>query len=110
MDLSPDSVNTFHFLTLLIFILAILHTFYSNHFVTWANHIEAVYVQEHKNEKGKKRISFFAEILRFLGEIEIVFALWAIPLVIVILSFYNWQTVLNYLDTRLYEEPFFVAI
>ncbi|HSX12076.1 MAG TPA: putative Na+/H+ antiporter [Rhabdochlamydiaceae bacterium] len=108
--LGDGSVNTFHILTLVIFILAILHTFLANHFVTWANHVEAIYVQKHKKEKPSKRISFIAEMLRFLGEIEIVFALWVIPLVIVIFSFYDWKTAINYLDTRLYEEPFFIVI
>ncbi|HSX04588.1 MAG TPA: putative Na+/H+ antiporter [Rhabdochlamydiaceae bacterium] len=108
--LATETPSTFRILTLIIFILAILHTLFANHFVTLANHVEALYARKHKKEKPSKRISFMAEILRFLGEIEIVFAFWAIPLMIVILSFYDWKTALNYLNSRIYEEPFFIVI
>lgn len=105
-----ESTYTFHILTLIIFVLAILHTLLANHFVTLANHVEAKYALKKKKEKPRRRISFLAEILRFLGEIEIVFALWTIPLIFVIYFFYDWKTVLSYLDSRLYEEPFFIVI
>lgn len=102
--------DTFNILTLCIFILAIAHTLLANHFVTLANHVEAVYARKNRSKKPSKRISVFAEFLRFLGEIEIVFALWLIPLIFVILIFYDWNHVLSFVDAEIYGEPFFIVI
>ena len=90
-----ESIHTFHILTLVIFVLAIIHTLLANHFVTLANHVEAKYALKKRKKIRGRRVSFLAEIFRFLGEIEIVFALWAIPLAFVIYFFYDWRTVLS---------------
>lgn len=103
-------ISLFHILTLSIFILAIMHTLLANHFVTLANHVEAIYAKKNRSIRSEKRISTLAEMLRFLGEIEIVFALWVIPLIIVILIFYDWTTVVGYVNSKIYAEPFFIVI
>ena len=54
--------------------------------------------------------SFAAEIFYFLGEVEVIFGIWVIPLFFSIIGFYNWKTAVAYIDERSYTEPIFVVI
>ncbi len=100
-----QAATPFRVWTLSIFIAAIVHTLMANHFISLSERV----AKEHaKREKGT--VSFLAEVLHFLGEIEIVFALWVIPLVLVITAYFGWQDVLSYLNTRTYTEPFFIVV
>lgn len=99
------AATPFRIATLVIFLAAIAHTLLAHHFTSLANKIAHKY-----NKKSKKKISVLAEILYFLGEIEVVFALWVIPLVIVITLFLGWPNTVEYLNSRIYIEPFFIVV
>jgi len=58
----------------------------------------------------KKGVSFLAEVLNFLGEIEVVFGLWVIPLLILVTTYFGWSEVIVYLNSRVYVEPFFIIV
>lgn len=96
------AATPFRVLTLLIFLAAITHTLLAHHFTSLADKIA--------HRHGKRKISILAEILYFLGEIEVVFALWVIPLVLVITLFLGWNNTIEYLNSRIYIEPFFIVI
>ena len=50
-------------------------------------------------------------MLHFLGEIEVVFGLWSVPLIGAILAMRGWNTVVHYAnDTVNYTEPLFVVV
>jgi hypothetical protein len=50
-------------------------------------------------------------VLHFFGEVEAVFGIWVIPLVIVMTSQLGWQRTLKYLNGRVsFIEPIFVVI
>jgi len=100
------SATLFHIFTLVIFLLAVTHTLMANHFTALSKKIEA----RHGRKQIKHQVSFWAEVLKFLGEIEVVFALWVIPLIIVVTAFYGWEDVVEYLDSRIYVEPFFIVV
>jgi hypothetical protein len=52
-----------------------------------------------------------AEVLHFLGEIEVVFGLWAVPLVATIAWFHGWPTAQGYVDgTVVFTEAIFVVV
>ena len=102
------AATPFRVLTLIIFILAITHTFLAHQFTLLAMKVTARHARRHRNDK--QRVSFLAEVLFFFGEIEIVFALWVIPLVIVITLFFGWDDVTSYLNSRVYVEPLFVVV
>ena len=52
-----------------------------------------------------------AELLHFLGEVEVIFGLWAVPLTIAIVGSHGWGTAVHYLnDTVNYTEPLFVVV
>jgi hypothetical protein len=49
--------------------------------------------------------------LHFFGEIEVVFGLWAVVLLIAMVSYAGWQAATHYLnDTVAYTEPLFVVV
>lgn len=53
-----------------------------------------------------------AELLHFLGEVEVVFGLWAVVLMVAIAAFYDWGTVVQYVshDVNFTEAAFVVVI
>ncbi len=104
--LSHEVSHSFHITTLVIFLLAIFHTLFANYFTMWSERIQKKYSAKSK----ELPVSFFIEILHFFGEIEVIFGLWVIPLMITITSFYGWKTAVDYLDSRTYIEPMFVVV
>ncbi len=94
-----------------IFVLAILHTFAAARFMALAHHVQ------HKADaaadaEGRPRLpSTLAEILHFVGEVEVVFGMWAVALVAAIAAWFDWETAKHYLnDTVNYTEPLFVIV
>src|SRR5690606_28168832 len=65
-----------------------------------------------QKESGKEPTpGVWAEVLHFLGEIEVVFGMWAIVLLFVMVAFFNWETATRYFnDTVNYTEPMFVVV
>ena len=57
------------------------------------------------------RPSVAAELLHFLGEVEVVFGLWTLPLMAAIIVTHGWSTATHYVnDTVNYTEPLFVIV
>lgn len=108
--LEQAEVNTFHIISLLLFLCAVVHVFFTSQFSKWSNHLAARHSRQRKKDPTLEKVSFGAELLQFLGEIELVFAIWAVPLAISIVCFYDWKTLLKYLNTRDYVEPLFVVV
>lgn len=105
LALETQEVNIFHIVTLVIFVLAIIHTLLANKITNIANRIEDRHLRKTNSE-----VSFLAEVLHFFGEVEVIFGLWVIPLFFSIASFYNWTTALQYINTRNYTEAVFVVV
>ncbi len=94
-----------------IFILAVAHTFFAARFTTTAHRLQ------HRRDAAAAAAglapapSVAAEFLHFLGEIEVIFGLWGVPLVIAIVAARGWSTATHYLnDTVNYTEPMFVVV
>ena len=96
----------------LIFILAIVHTFMTGRFMTIAHRWE--YEHQEKIKSGKAHrdsVHHGAEAFHFLGEVEVVFGIWAIALVVAVIGFYDWKTMEHYISQRVnYTEPLFVVV
>jgi len=96
----------FNLYATLIFALAILHTLFAHTFNVISENMRL-----RNLEKGKEIIdSFGVEIMRFMGEVEVIFGIWIIPLSLVMTYFYNWRTVINYMTHLDYTEPLFVVV
>lgn len=106
IDLEP-----FNAVATAIFALAVLHTFVAGWFT------EASHRLQHRHDERlaaaglPTRPSVPAEVLHFLGEIEVVFGLWTLPLLLAIIAEEGWSTATHYVnDTVNYTEPLFVVV
>jgi hypothetical protein len=94
-----------------IFLLAILHTFAAARFARWSHRIQHRYDESLKARGLPPRPSVAAEFLHFFGEVEVVFGLWVIPLIIAATAMRGWETVKHYVnETVVYQEPLFVVV
>jgi hypothetical protein len=102
----------FNLVATLIFLLAIIHTFLTSKFLTishqWAHaHEEKI----KRGETSRDSVHHGAELMHFLGEVEVVFGIWAVALVLAISFFYDWGTVVLYIgETVNFAEPAFVVV
>ena len=105
------AIDPFNAVATGIFLLAIVHTFLAPRFAEWAHR-----VQHHHDEERHARglagsPSVRAEFLHFLGEVEVVFGLWAIALAVALTAARGWATTKYYFnDTVVYAEPLFVVV
>ncbi|MCH9634020.1 MAG: hypothetical protein S4CHLAM7_07560 [Chlamydiae bacterium] len=102
--------HPFNFVALIIFAIAIIHTLFAHQIAHYAHKLENRWDEAHPNQKGQARYSFWIEVLHFLGEVEIVFAIWVIPLLICISIFWDWKQAVTYLNSLNYREPLFVIV
>lgn len=94
-----------------IFALAVAHTFVASWFTAVSHRVQARHNAALAAVGQPPRPSVSAELLHFFGEIEVVFGLWAIPLLIAITSLQSWSAARHYLNEGVnYTEPLFVVV
>jgi hypothetical protein len=94
-----------------IFLLAILHTFAAGWFTGLAHRVQHRHTERQRSLGQPEVPSVLAEALHFLGEVEVVFGLWAIVLLVAITVFAGWHTAAGYFNgTVNYTEPLFVIV
>lgn len=103
-----------------IFVLAVIHTFVASRFMRLAHRFE----QQHREEllrrgdvaeaaeaaTARHEVSFKAELFHFLGEIEVVFGLWILPLLAGMIFFHGWENSVAHLNSLQFTEPLFVLV
>lgn len=109
------TVEPFNLVALVIFILAILHTFFAGKISDISHAIQHRYDQKQaalgRAESDQGDVSFLAKLLHFLGEIEAIFGIWVLALVAAIFYFHDWSTAIGYVNgTVNYTEPMFVVV
>lgn len=106
LDLEP-----FNLIATAIFLLAVLHTFVAGWFTAASHRLQARHDQRQAEAGLPLQPSLAAEVLHFLGEIEVVFGLWTLPLMAAIIFAHDWATATHYVnDTVNYTEPLFVIV
>ena len=102
----------FNVVATLIFFLAIVHTFLSSKFMAIAHRMETEHEQRQaRGEVSRHSVSHGAELYHFLGEVEAIFGIWAVLLVVAILVFFDWSTAVFYLSHKVnFTEPLFVVV
>ncbi len=104
-------VDPFNAVATTIFFLAILHTFATAHFTRWAHQLQHVHDERLRAQGREPRPRIAAEVMHFLGEVEVVFGLWAVVLLIAITTGEGWAAATHYVnDTVDYTEPLFVVV
>lgn len=103
----------FNLVATIIFLLAIIHTFLTSKFTAISHHWRELHSKKIKERIAKPdSVDVKAEILHFLGEVEVVFGLWLIPLIISIVIFHSWEDSIHYMhnNVNLTEAAFVVVI
>ncbi len=104
-------MDPFNLIGTLIFFLAIMHTMLTSLFHKKAHKLEQEYEEQIKQGlKDKNSYSIGASVMHLLGEVEVVFGIWAVLLAISIAFYYDWDTFVAYLDGLRYTEPLFVIV
>jgi hypothetical protein len=89
-----------------IFILAIIHTFFAIPITRLAHRTQ----QAHDAKSSPDKACFKATTLHFLGEVEAIFGIWAFVLLAAMFAFYDLATVESYMMGVNFTEPLFVVI
>lgn len=101
----------FNLVTAAIFAAAVAHTFAAPAFLAFAHRVQ----QRHNDHRRRAGLapseSVAAELLHFLGEVEVVFALWGIVLLAALSLAFNWHTAASYIGEQVnFSEPMFVVV
>jgi hypothetical protein len=102
-----------------IFILAILHTFLAVPITKQAHRVQHDHderirheaEQAHERPEELKMVSFKATMLHFLGEVEAVFGIWALVLLVTMSCFFGVDSMRSYISHEVnFTEPMFVVV
>lgn len=104
----------------LLFALAIVHTFLASRFTAWSHRLReasespaaaTASAPDLLGAEPSHGLRFKAEVLHFLGEIEVVFGLWVIPLLAVIAAAKAWVVAEVFIRYGVdFTEPVFVTV
>jgi Putative Na+/H+ antiporter len=101
----------FNLAATVVFLLAVLHTFMAQRFMRLAHRIQERRDAQARAAGREPAASIRAKLMHFVGEVEVVFGLWAVVLVAVIVAFYDWPTAVHYLDGGVnFTEALFVVM
>jgi len=108
----------FLLLASIIFLLAITHTFFTIPITKLAHkvqHDHDAHILKLKSDQGKsavpdEMVSFRATILHFLGEVEAIFGIWVVVLVVAMVTTQGMEEMKTYFMGVNYTEPLFVVI
>ena len=100
------AAEPFNVVATAIFLLAILHTFLAPRLLAASHHLR----ERIERETGKAGHSFVVEMLHFLGEVEAVFGIWAVPLLLAGVAMRGWGAVEAYVGRVHFTEATFVVV
>ncbi len=117
------AAEPFNLVATIIFVLAIFHTFLTSKIRHMAHEVEHAHAEALKRKREKEsvtdndddgkpdEVSFKGQMLHFLGEVEAVFGIWVLVLLVAMFFEKGWGTVTNYIDRGVnYTEPMFVVV
>ncbi len=105
-------VEPFNVFATLIFLFAIIHTFLSSKFLEIAHKWEKEHEEKITTQEAPRdSVHHGAKALYFVGEVETVFGIWAIALILAIVAFFDWKTAVHYVtDGVNFTEAFFIIV
>jgi hypothetical protein len=108
---SRVQLEPFNALATGVFLLAILHTFAAARFAALAHRTQHRHDDMAQAQGRPTSPSLRAEALHFLGEVEVVFGLWAVVLLAATAGYAGWEAATHYVnDSVNYTEPMFVVV
>jgi hypothetical protein len=98
----------------LLFLGAIVHTFFTRKFLHWSHQLDERHKARARASKTAQESgagSIGARLLHFMGEVEAVFGIWCVPLLLLLAARLGWGSAVNYFSHRVsYIEPIFVVV
>ena len=114
------AAEPFNVAATVIFFLAIVHTFACGWFTRLAHRYEHLHQEELQSRdpvldddlpEAVAEVSFRGTLFHFLGEVEAVFGLWVIALVVAATHYYSWTDFKLYVGNDCqFVEPLFVVV
>ncbi|MCB1181652.1 MAG: hypothetical protein KDK55_06510 [Chlamydiia bacterium] len=99
--------NPFEFTSTILFVLAVLHTFLTPTFFEFYKKLSI------KAEEGRpnwKKYHFLSELMNLFSEIEVVFGMWLIPLIIAFGLMMGWTKAFVYFSSFDYTDPLYIMV
>lgn len=104
-------VEPFNLVATTIFACAILHTFVAARVTRAAHHLQHVHDERARAAGLTPMPSVVAELLHFVGEVEVVFGLWAVALLAAMTVYAGFPAAERYFgEVVTYTEPMFVVV
>jgi len=114
------TADPFNLVATIIFLLAIVHTFLATKFMhlahRWRDEHAARIREEGRTaesrpqDDAKDDVSFKAEVMHFFGEIEAIFGIWIVPLLLAVTFAKGWPAAEHYISRGVnFTEPMFVV-
>lgn len=101
----------FNVVATIIFFLAIIHSLMTSVFHKLAHKAEARFIiKQEQGLRDKHAHSMSGALYHTLGEVEVVFGLWAVVLAVAIAMFYDWHSFVVYVDSLSYKDPLFIIV
>ena len=108
---SRIEIEPFNAVATSIFFLAVIHTFMASRFTAAAHTLQHRHAERMAAQGRPDTPSVLAELLHFLGEVEVVFGLWSVVLLFAIAFVEGWATATHYVNSTVnYTEPLFVVV
>lgn len=100
------SIQPFNLVAFILFCCTLLHIFFAPTFTRLSHALK----RRNEEQGVVPADSFWVEILGFMGEVEVIFGLWVIPLMLAMTFMYDWKVAIDYLNGIHYAEPLFVFV
>jgi len=102
----------------IIFLCAILHTFFAVPLTKYAHRLQHDHDEKVKAEfaargevaEERDLVNFKATCFHFFGEVEAVFGIWVVALIVAMIGFYDLSTAEVYIQSVNFTEPMFVVV
>ncbi len=108
---SRIDIEPFNLVATAIFFIAVIHTFVAGWFTAAAHAVQHRHEQRMTAQGRAGTPSVLAELLHFLGEVEVIFGLWSVVLLFAIAFAEGWSTATHYVNSTVnYTEPLFVVV
>ena len=108
---SRIDIEPFNAVATAIFFLAVVHTFLASWFTAAAHAVQHRHAARMAAQGRPDTPSVLAELLHFLGEVEVIFGLWSVVLLFAIAFVEGWTTATHYVNSTVnYTEPLFVVV
>jgi hypothetical protein len=106
-----NSVDPLNLAATAVFVFAIVHTFLTARVMTLAHQVQHRHDDRLHAAGQPPTPSILANGLHFVGEVELVFGLWVVPLIAAFVFYRGWEEAKHYVnDTVNYTEPIFVVV